>query len=87
MRKHKIPIRKCLITNQSYPKKELTRIVRTPNGEVLVDLSGKANGRGAYIKLTRAHVETLNKTKIIDKVLEVKVTDALYQELLSLCKE
>ena len=45
----KIPLRRCLATNQSYPKQELFRVVRTPSNEVILDISGKANGRGAYI--------------------------------------
>ena len=45
----KTPMRRCLATNESFPKKDLLRIVRTPEGEVKVDLSGKLNGKGAYI--------------------------------------
>ena len=46
----KIPMRKCIITNERFPKKELIRVVRTPENEVVVDLTGKMNGRGAYLK-------------------------------------
>ncbi len=87
MKKRKLPIRKCLVTNQQYPKLELTRIVRTPEGDVVVDLSGKANGRGAYIKLTKENVDRLVSSKMLEKALEVKVTEQLYEELYGLCKE
>lgn len=46
----KIPLRKCLATGEQLPKKELVRIVRNKEGEVFVDLTGKMNGRGAYLK-------------------------------------
>ena len=50
MKVKKIPLRTCVITREKLPKKDLLRIVRTPEGEVLVDETGKMNGRGAYIK-------------------------------------
>jgi len=46
----KIPMRKCVVTQEQLPKKELLRVVRTPEREVVVDLKGKMNGRGAYLK-------------------------------------
>ena len=51
----KTPMRRCLATNESFPKKDLLRIVRTPEGEVKVDLSGKLNGKGAYISKAWKH--------------------------------
>ena len=50
MKVKKIPLRTCVITREKLPKKDLLRIVRTPEGNVLVDETGKMNGRGAYIK-------------------------------------
>ena len=46
----KVPCRTCVITREKLPKKELIRVVRTPEGEVIIDETGKANGRGAYLK-------------------------------------
>lgn len=46
----KIPMRRCVATQESLPKKELIRVVRTPEGAVKIDLTGKLNGRGAYLK-------------------------------------
>ena len=50
MKIKKIPMRSCVVTREKLPKQELVRVVRTPEGEVIVDLTGKANGRGAYLK-------------------------------------
>ncbi|MBR3146506.1 MAG: YlxR family protein, partial [Bacilli bacterium] len=57
MKVKKIPMRTCVVTKESLPKSELLRIVRSPYGEVLVDLTGKQNGRGAYIKKDIAVLE------------------------------
>ena len=54
----KIPMRSCVVTGEKLPKKELIRVVRTPEGNVVVDESGKANGRGAYLKKS---IETFDK--------------------------
>ena len=77
----KIPMRKCVVTQEQFPKKELIRVVRTPEGNVIVDASGKANGHGAYISKNMKTVETAQKKKILDKVLEVQVPESIYDEL------
>ena len=59
----KIPMRRCLATNESFPKKELLRIVRTPEGEVKVDQTGKLNGKGAYISRSKEALEIARKRK------------------------
>lgn len=82
----KIPCRTCVITKEKLPKQELIRVVRTPEGEVIVDTTGKANGRGAYLKLSTEVIEKAKKTKALDKHLEVNVPDSLYEELLALVK-
>lgn len=77
----KIPMRTCVITGEKLPKKELIRIVRTPDGNVIVDESGKANGRGAYIKLSIETIEKAEKSKILNRKLEVEVPSSIYEEL------
>ena len=77
----KIPMRKCLATNESLPKKELLRIVRTPEGEVKVDTTGKLNGKGAYLKKSLEALEILKSKKLLDRALEVKVDDSVYEEI------
>ena len=79
----KIPMRTCVITGEKLPKKELIRIVRTPEGSVIVDETGKANGRGAYIKLSLETIEKAEKSKILNKKLEVEVPTSIYEELKS----
>ena len=77
----KIPMRTCVATLEKLPKGELTRIVRTIDGNVVVDDTGKVNGRGAYLKLSIDAIEKAEKTKILDKKLEVDVPSSIYQEL------
>ena len=77
----KIPLRKCLATNQQFPKKEMIRVVRTPEGNVIVDEKGKANGRGAYISRSLEAVEIAKKKKVFNRQLEIEVPDQIYDEL------
>ena len=81
MKVKKIPLRTCVVTKEALPKKELLRIVRTPEGEVKVDESGKLNGRGAYIKKDLLVLEKAKKTKILEKRLECSIDDSVYEEV------
>ena len=83
---NKIPCRTCVITKEKLPKKELIRVVRTPEGNVVVDETGKLNGRGAYLKLDSEVICKARKNKVLDRHLEVEVKDDLYEELLALIK-
>ena len=80
----KIPLRSCVVTREKLPKMELIRIVRTPENEVIIDLKGKANGRGAYLKRDLAVFEKAQKSKILNKHLEIEVPDSIFEELKSL---
>lgn len=77
----KIPLRKCLASGESLPKKELLRIVRTPNGEVKVDITGKLNGKGAYLKKSMEALEICKKKNLLSKALEVNVDEEVYKEI------
>lgn len=77
----KIPMRRCLATNESLPKKELLRIVRTPEGELKVDLTGKLNGKGAYLKKSPEALKIVKAKKLIDRALEVKADESFYEEI------
>jgi len=77
----KIPMRKCLATNNSFPKNELIRIVRTPEGEIKVDLTGKLNGKGAYISKDIKALEILKKKNLLKNALGVDVNEDVYKEL------
>ena len=81
MKNRKIPMRTCVVTNESFPKNELLRIVRTPDGDIEVDLTGKLNGRGAYIKKDIAVLEKAQKSKILEKRLECKIEDSVYEQI------
>jgi len=81
MKNRKIPMRSCVVTREKLPKGELLRIVRTTDGEVIADISGKVNGRGAYIKKDIAVLEKAKKSKILDRQLETTISDTVYEEI------
>ena len=82
----KIPMRTCLITGEKLEKKDLIRVVRTPESNVIVDITGKANGRGAYLKRDLVVIDKAQKSGILNKKLEVDVPDSIYDELRDLMK-
>jgi hypothetical protein len=77
----KVPMRKCVATGEMRPKKELVRIVRSKEGEVSIDLTGKKSGRGAYLSKDKEAVQIAKKRNILSKQLETQVDDAIYDEL------
>ena len=77
----KIPMRRCLATGASFPKRELLRIVRTPEGEVKVDETGKLNGKGAYISKSIEALTILRSKKLLNKALEIEVNEDVYKEI------
>lgn len=78
----KIPMRKCLGCMQSYPKKELIRVVRTPEGEICVDLTGKKSGRGAYVCKSEACLKKAIKAKRLQTNLDSPISEELQEQLL-----
>ncbi|XFA99704.1 RNase P modulator RnpM [Candidatus Izemoplasma sp. B36] len=82
MTKKKIPMRKCVVTNERFEKKQLLRVVKTPEGKVIFDKTGKANGRGAYVSKSKAVIEKAKKTKILAKHLETDIPESVYENLL-----
>lgn len=83
MKKRKVPLRKCVASGEMKPKKEMIRIVRSKEGEVSIDPSGKMPGRGAYVSIEPAVVQTAWDKKILDRVLETTLSDEFYEELLA----
>ena len=77
----KIPMLRCVATMESLPKKELIRIVRTPQGTVEIDETGKKNGRGAYLKRSVEAVEIAKKRKALARSLECEIPEELYVAL------
>ena len=81
MKVRKIPLRTCVVTKEKLPKQELLRIVRTPEGNVMIDESGKMNGRGAYIKRDVQVLEQARKKKVLERHLECSIDDSVHEEI------
>lgn len=81
MKNRKIPMRSCVVTREKFPKGELLRIVKDVNGNIMVDISGKINGRGAYIKKDIAVLDKAIKSKILERQLETTISDDVYEEI------
>ena len=80
----KVPMRKCVVTGEILEKKELIRIVRDKNNQVSIDTTGKANGRGAYLKRDLDVINRAKKNKILERRLEVEIPDSIYEELVNM---
>lgn len=81
MKTKKIPLRSCIVSKEKLPKQELIRVVKNKENEVFIDLTGKANGKGAYIKKDLAILEKAIKYKALEKHLETKIENNIYEEL------
>ncbi len=78
MQKKKIPMRKCTGCGEMKPKKELVRVVRSPEGEISLDLTGKKNGRGAYVCRDVQCLKKARKSKRIERAFECAIPDEVY---------
>ena len=84
----KIPMRQCLGCNEHFPKRELIRVVRTPEGEVVADTTGKKNGRGAYLCSNSACLRKAQKSKRLERALECVIPEEVYDSIAqALCAE
>ncbi|MBO5397853.1 MAG: YlxR family protein [Clostridia bacterium] len=83
----KIPQRTCLVTREKLDKKDLIRIVRTPEQNIIIDETGKANGRGAYLKKDIEVIEKAKKSKVLEKALNVEIPNEIFDELKELIKQ
>lgn len=77
----KVPIRRCIVTGESLPKKDLLRIVKTPEGQLLIDPSGKLNGHGAYIQKKRDLVFDNKAKKAFEIAFKMKIEPIFYEQL------
>ncbi len=77
----KIPIRRCVGCGEHFPKSELVRVLRTPDGEVVLDLTGKKSGRGAYICKAAACLKKARKSKRLDSSLECTIPTEVYDRM------
>ena len=85
MKAKKIPMRTCVVSHEKKNKKELIRVVRTPEGDVVVDDTGKQNGRGAYLKKDMEIIEKARNNKILERHLEVNIDNSVYDECKRIC--
>ena len=81
MKVKKIPLRMCTGCMEMKPKKELIRVVKSPEGEVSVDLTGKKSGRGAYVCKNTECLEKAFKTKRLSRNLDVVIDEEIYNRL------
>lgn len=84
VQKRKVPERKCVVTNEMKPKKQLIRVVRNKDGEVFVDETGKKNGRGAYLTRDIEIIRQAEKTNVLNRQLNTEVDSSIYEDLIKL---
>ena len=77
----KIPMRQCLGCREMKPKRELIRVVRSPEGEISLDFKGKAPGRGAYICPAPACLKQAIKAKALERAFSTQIPEAVYENL------
>ncbi|MCZ8512327.1 YlxR family protein [Paenibacillus filicis] len=81
MKQRKIPLRKCVACQQMMPKKELIRVVKTPSDELLIDITGKKAGRGAYLCGKSSCFKLAKKSRAFDRALKITVSPEIYDAL------
>ncbi|MDW8768430.1 YlxR family protein [Streptococcus suis] len=79
----KIPLRKSVVSGEIIDKRDLLRIVKNKEGQVFIDPTGKANGRGAYIKLDNDEANQAKKRRVFDRSFSMEVTEEFYDELIA----
>ncbi|EIJ79622.1 RNase P modulator RnpM [Bacillus methanolicus] len=83
----KVPMRKCVATGEMKPKKELVRIVRSKEGVVSIDPTGKKSGRGAYLSKDKEAILLAKKKNILANHLQTTIDETIYDELLELIEK
>ena len=81
MTEKKVPLRRCVGCNEQKSKKEFVRVIRTPEGEILLDESGKANGRGVYLCPKKSCLQMAKKAKRLERNLKVAIPDEIWTRL------
>lgn len=87
MQPKKIPMRQCLGCREMKPKKELIRVVRSPEGAVSLDFKGKAPGRGAYLCPDTACLKRAIKSKALERAFETQIPQEIYDGLVTAMEE
>lgn len=81
MKTRKVPLRKCVGCNEQKDKRELIRVVRNKEGEISLDVTGKAHGRGAYICPSEECMESAIKRKSLQRAFSIKIEEEIYEKL------
>lgn len=81
MKTKKIPLRTCCVTREKLEKQQLIRVVKTPLGDIKIDLSGKLNGRGVYFKKDVQVIDKAIKKNVLSRVFDTEVNPEIYEEL------
>lgn len=84
MSERKIPMRRCMGCREHKPKRELCRVVRSPEGEVSLDIAGKKPGRGVYVCMNAACFARVRKARALEKALSAAISDAVYEQIQAL---
>jgi len=88
MSNRKVPLRKCVVTQEMKSKRELIRIVRSKEGVVSIDVTGKQSGRGgAYLSKDKECISQAKKKNVLEHHLKAKIDDSLYEELIELVEK
>lgn len=87
VKQKKIPMRKCLASQEMFPKKSLIRVVRTPENEVLLDPTGKKSGRGAYLCAKPEYIDLAQKKKALERTFKTEVKPEIYDQLREYAKQ
>lgn len=82
MAKRKVPLRKCVVSGEMKPKKEMIRIVKTKENEIFIDDTGKKNGRGAYVSLDPDVIQVAKDKDVLSGVLKTNLSEEFYDELI-----
>ena len=77
----KLPVRRCTGCGEHFPKNTLIRVRRTPEGETVLDLTGKRSGRGAYICKSRECLKKARKSRRLESALECSISDEIYARM------
>ena len=83
MKSQKTPLRMCLGCNEMKPKKELIRVVKSPEGEISLDFKGKAPGRGAYICRSTDCLSKARKARRLEKSFSCKIEESVYEVMMN----
>lgn len=79
----KIPLRKSLVSGEIIDKRDLLRIVKTKDGQVFIDPTGKQNGRGAYIKLDNQEALMAKKKQVFNRSFSMDIPESFYDDLIA----